>query len=711
MTTLRNFIVVAILALFAVACLAQDPQESALEKAKPTLHKFSPQQPKRIELPNGMIIFLQEDHELPLINGTARIRGGGRDIPEAKTGMMSVYGSAWRTGGTSSKTGDQLDDFLEIRAAKVETGGGVDSTEISMSALKQDFDQVFDVFVDLLRNPEFRQDKVDLAKKQLKTAISRRNDEIGDIESREALKIGYGPDNPYAREAEYWTVDAVTRQDLIDFHKRVVQPNNIILGIVGDFDSAAVEAKLRSAFASWPKGPAIQEHKIDFKAPTPGTYFVEKSDVNQSAIELIAQGIRRDNPDYYAIRVMNEMFGGAFASRLFNSIRSKQGLAYSVGGGIGSSFDHPGLFRIEMGTKSGATVQAIHSLEAEIERLKKDPGSEEEISRAKKNILNSFIFDFDSKDKILAERMAYEFYGYPADYLERFRAGIEKVTTADVARVVSKYVADKQFAVLVVGKSEDFDQPLNTLGQVHTIDVTIPDEPAGANAAAVKSEGSNLEGKALIAKVVQAMGGKEKVDSVKSVSSTASQVRPAPQGSITLDTESIAVFPDQFKTTLHAPQGEMSMVFTPKSAFIAAPGQGSQDLPEAMKESALKDSKRDPLFVAQHADDPSFSFRANGTDKVGEATTSVLEISSEGTNTRWLVDDKGHVLRAEFKTTTPQGPVQRQVDYSDYRPVDGITVAFKRVTKDNGEVAATTDVKSVKFNPQIDAATFAKPSE
>src|SRR4029077_12748872 len=186
--------------------------------------------------------------------------------------------------------------------------------------------------------------------------------EMDDIVGREAAKIGYGADNPYAREAEYWTVDAVTRQDLVDWHKRTMQPNNIILGVVGDFDSAAVEAKLRKTFESWSKGPATEAAKVQFKDPTPGTYFVEKNDVNQSQIQFIASGIRRDNPDYYTIRVMNEMFGGAFASRLFNSIRSKQGLAYSVGGGISSSFDHPGLFRLEMGTQSGNTVKAIHSL-------------------------------------------------------------------------------------------------------------------------------------------------------------------------------------------------------------------------------------------------------------------------------------------------------------------------------------------------------------
>jgi hypothetical protein len=152
------------------------------------------------------------------------------------------------------------------------------------------------------------------------------------------------------------------------------------------------------------------------------------------------------------------------------------------------------------------------------------------------------------------------------------------------------------------------------------------------------------------------------------------------------------------------------MVFTPTAAFIAAPGQGAQDLPEAMKDSAMKDSKRDPLYVAQHADDSDFSFRADGSDKVGDVTANVLEISYQGSSTRWLVDDKGQVIRSEFKTNTMQGPVQREVDYSDYRPVEGVSVAFKRITKDNGEVAATTDVKSVKLNPQIDASAFAKPA-
>ncbi len=147
----------------------------------PPLPAFHPQQPKRIELSNGMVIFLQEDHELPLIEGSARIRGGSRDEPASKVGLVDLFGEVWRTGGTKAQTGDQLDDFLEVRAAKVETGGGADSTTISLSCLKGDFDDVFKVFVDLLQNPEFRADKLDLAQKQAEDGISRRNDEVGGL--------------------------------------------------------------------------------------------------------------------------------------------------------------------------------------------------------------------------------------------------------------------------------------------------------------------------------------------------------------------------------------------------------------------------------------------------------------------------------------------------------------------------------------------------
>ena len=382
-----------------------------------------------------------------------------------KTGLLDMYGEVWRTGGTKSQTGDQLDDYLEIRAAKVETGSNADSTSISWSCLKGDFDDVFKVFNDLLRDPEFRADKLDLAQHEAADSISRRNDDVSGIAGREALKLAYGADNPYTREPEYATVAAVTRQDLIDWHHAHVHPNNIILGIVGDFDSAAMEAKLRQAFGGWAKGPADKAPDIEFHPAKPGYYLVPKSDVNQSNIRMVELGIRRDNPDYFATQVFNEAFSGGFSARLVQSIRTAKGLAYTVGGGIGSGFDHLGVVRLSMGTKSGSTVEAIQALYEELDKLKTNPISDEEIKRAKDSILNSFVFNFDSPDKVLRERMAYEFYGYPADFLERFRSAVEKVQAADVARVAAKYIHKDQLAVLVVGNTSEFDKPLSIPGR------------------------------------------------------------------------------------------------------------------------------------------------------------------------------------------------------------------------------------------------------
>ena len=457
----------------------QASQQSWRQIPIPKLPAFHPAQPKRIELPNGMVIFLQEDHELPIIEGSARIRGGERSVPANKTGLADIYGEVWRTGGTKTQTGDQLDDYLEQRAAKVETGASGDSTSVSWSCLKEDFDDVFRVFEDVLKNPEFRADKIEIAQKGMYDGISRRNDDPGQIAGREAAKLVYGANSPYARVAEYATVAAITRQDLVEWHGKHVHPNNIILGVAGDFDSAKMEARLREAFAAWPRGQSASGPSIKPEPAKPGYYQVDKTDVNQSNIQMVALGITRRNPDYFATSVFNEAFGGGFSSRLFNEIRTSKGLAYAAGGGVGAGWDHPGMLRLMVGTKSKTTIESIQALDEEIADLAKRPINDEEIKRAKDAILNSFVFRFDSPAKVLQEKMAYEFYGYPLDFLENFQKGIEGVTKEDVARVAAKYIHREQMAVLVVGNVSEFDAPLSSLGTVNKLDIAIPAPPPG----------------------------------------------------------------------------------------------------------------------------------------------------------------------------------------------------------------------------------------
>ncbi|MBV9624311.1 MAG: insulinase family protein [Acidobacteria bacterium] len=682
----------------------------------PQLPPFHPAEPKRVVFPNGMVVFLQEDHELPLIDGVARIRGGSRSEPAEKSGMVSLYGEVWRTGGTKNESGDQLDDYLEVRAAKVETDGNSDSTTISLSCLKEDFDDVFRVFAALLREPEFREDKLDLAKREAFDAIARRNDQIGEVAHREAAKLAYGPDNPYARVPEYRTVDAVSRQDLVSWHQTYAHPNNIILGIVGDFDSEQMEAKLRQAFGGWQRGPQASPPQIQFSPTKPGYYLIKKEDVNQSAIRMVALGTTRRNPDYYAIEVFNEAMGGGFSSRLVQSIRTAQGLAYAVGGGIGTAFDHPGVLQLAMGTKSDTTIESIQALYREVDKLTSNPVTDEEIRRAKDSILNAFIFNLDTPDKLLRERMAYEYYGYPLDFLERYRAGIEKVSTADVARVSTKYLHKEQLAVLVVGNAAEFDKPLSSLGPVTDVDITIPPPPGGTPAASESAPPpekklSNPEGKALAGTVVAALGGEDKLRTVKALKSafTLRQQNGPVEGSI--EAESTIVFPDRMKLDLQTPQGNVSMIVTPQSAFMKLEGAGVQDLPASRKNESLEQIHRDLIYVAQHLDDPAFSFSASGNDKSGGSIAAIVDVSGPGVSLRWFVDPKsGRILRETYKAMGQSGVVDTETDFSDWKAVEGLNLPFHRDNKQAGKDSSSVQFKSIQLNPAVAPGIFEKPA-
>ncbi|HEY8670423.1 MAG TPA: hypothetical protein VIL63_06270, partial [Terriglobales bacterium] len=327
-------------------------------------------------------------------------------------------------------------------------------------------------------------------------------------------------------------------------------------------------------------------------------------------------------------------------------------------------------------------------------------------------ILNAFVFNFDTPDKVLRERMAYEYYGYPADFLEQYRSGIEKVTAADVNRIIPKYLHKDQLAILVAGKPSDFDKPLSSLGSVTDVDITIPPPPgenASAPPSAEKSEPkqSNAEGKALAARVAQSLGGNAKLQAVKSEKANFT----VQQQGATIQAESTIVFPDQMKVDLQTPQGNFSIVATPTSAFMSAAGRGVQDMPPSRKTDSLEQIHRDPVYLAQHLDDPAFSFFAPGTDKNAGAELSVVDVAGPGVSIRWFVDAKtGKIVRETYKALSQSGPVEGETEFSDWKPVEGLNLPFHRANKQNGQDSSSVQYNRIQINPQIDPAIFEKPA-
>jgi zinc protease len=429
------------------------------------------------QLANGMGVYLMEDHELPLVSGVMLIRTGDRLEPTEKVGLGGIMGTVMRSGGTQTHSADSLNQFLEQRAASIETGVGEVSGSASFSALSEDLEGVLDLFAEVVRQPAFPQDKIDLAKVQERGAIARRNDDPNGIASREFQKLIYGSTSPYARTVEYATLNNISREDLVAFYQRYYSPANTLLGVVGDFDSAKVRKLVQAKLGDWRSSvsrpsvlPSVSQAKKG------GVFLVDQPQLSQSSVQIGHLGGQLNSPDHPALSVLNGVLNG-FGGRLFNEIRTRQGFAYTVYGRWSPQFDYPGIFVAGGQTRSETTVPLIKSLRAEIEKIRTAPVSEAELQYAKDSVLNSFIFNFQSPNQTLSRLLRYDYFGYPSDFIFRYRKGVEATTAADVQRVAQQYLQPEQLVTLVVGNQKAINPSLSSLtadGQVTAIDVTIP---------------------------------------------------------------------------------------------------------------------------------------------------------------------------------------------------------------------------------------------
>lgn len=441
----------------------------------PSLPEIQIPKYERYQLANGMVVYLMEDHQLPLVSGTAIIRTGSRLEPSEQIGLAQITGIVMRSGGTKQHSPDQLNQLLEQRAATVETGINTTAGSASFNTLTEDLPTVFNAFAEVMRNPGFAPEQLELTKNQEKGAIARRNDNPGDIAKREFQKLIYGDASPYARTVEYATVDNISREDVIKFYDTYVRPDQIILGIVGDFDSKSMKAMIDKAFGDW-QPPAT---KAALNVPTAsqkyksGIFLVDQPQLTQSNILMGHIGDELKNPDYPALSVLNGVLSG-FGARLFNELRSRQGLAYSVYGLWNPSYDYPGVFIAGGQTRSETTVPFIKSLLAEIERIRTTPITEEELNQAKESILNSFVFNFENPSQTLSRLMRYEYFGYPEDFIFQYQQGVKNTTIEDIQRVAQKYLQPNQIVTLVVGNAKAIKPPLSTLGKdIETVDISI----------------------------------------------------------------------------------------------------------------------------------------------------------------------------------------------------------------------------------------------
>ena len=657
------------------------PLPSPLALTYPPLGEVHIPKPVIVSLANGMKVYLLENHDLPIVRGNALIRTGNLFDPKEKRGLASLTGITMRSGGTKSMTGDELDERLEGLAASVETDIGESSGGAGFSCLSENTDAVLGWFRDVLTTPEFRQDKVDLAKTQIKSSISRRNDEAAGIASREIVRIVYGRDTAYGDEETYATINAVTRNDIRTFYQRYFFPANIILEVYGDFQTADMLRKLERAFGTW----TVTQEKVppfppvDAK-PDPGVFLVAKDDVAQTFFEIGHLGGEFRSKDLPALSVAADVLGGGFSSRLFREVRSRLGYAYSINASWDASYDHPGIFLISGSTKSQTTEETIAAILKQLGGLRTAEVTDQELKTAKDSALNSLVFAFERPVSTLTRLVTYDYFGYPSDFLIQYQHGLEAVTKADVLRVAKEYFKPDRFSIVAVGNQANFGTPLSELGlHVKDLDVSTPaDQPP-------QTAEEKLAGQQLLTKVLEHAGGAARFNAIQDFTQT--QELQA-QGSARLRSTVQFIAPNTIREDQELPDGSHLIVFFDGKMGWSSSKDGIGEFGVEMFPKIAANMSRQILFVLRTL--------SKNPDQANYLGNGIFEWPDEsGQPIDLTVDPKtGAMLKLRFH----ESAVAIEESFSDWRDVAGMNIPFHAELAQNGKPAALVTIVSLKFN-------------
>ena len=436
---------------------------------------FDEPTPERAVLSNGLVVYLLEDHALPLVSGAAFVNTGSIYDPKAKSSLAALTADLMRTGGSAGRSADAIDDRLETLAAAVEVSADKLYTTASFSSLTENVEEVLNVFAGVLTKPEFAPPRIELAKSRALEAIRRENDDPVGIAVREFnRRIARGHPAGYVPTAE--TVNAVSRADMVAFHRRYFKPNEAVLAVSGDFKRAEMLKLLEAALGSWQQGnvtyPKLPPYNPD---PTPRIYHAQK-DLGQSIVLMGRPSVFAYGPNYSALTVADAVLGsGGFSSRIFTEVRTKRGLAYSAGSQVAQGFSYPGTLLVFAFTRTDATGQVIELLQQEMNKMTAEPVSKAELEVQKSNILNGAVFRFTSPAAIVQRTArATEILGLGANYYDHYIEQVETMTPAEVLKVAKKEFHPGDMVMMVVGDAAQFDRPLSDFGEVEEIELELP---------------------------------------------------------------------------------------------------------------------------------------------------------------------------------------------------------------------------------------------
>ena len=413
----------------------------------------------RHTLSSGLVVYVAEDHSLPLVDVSVQVRAGGFLDPADRLGLALITGQMLRRGGTASHDAQAFDERLDFLAVNISSRGGDTGSGADLNCITPVLDEGLQLFFEMLKTPAFQQDRLELERSNLLESMKQRNDDAQDVLSREWGWLLYGEGYYGTRQMTQANLEAIQQADLVAFHQRYWHPRNMIVAVSGDVDTQDILNRLEKQFADWPfpgTDAAWPPPQPEFH-PAPGLYQAEK-DIPQGKVyigHLVPQVTDWNNPDLPALVVLNDILGGGYTSRITHRVRSDEGLAYGAGSTYRLNPLEPGFFRIAFQSKNATVALAAQLSLEEVRRIQKDPVTEDELRVAKSSLIDSFPQSFSSPERTLSNFVNDEIIGRDSAYWQTWRQRLKAVTAADVLRVARAYLKPDEMVILVVGKWDE----------------------------------------------------------------------------------------------------------------------------------------------------------------------------------------------------------------------------------------------------------------
>ena len=412
----------------------------------------------RHDLESGAVAYLVEDHQLPLLSLSLSLRAGSYQLPRESAGLASTTGSQIRAGGTATVGAQEFDEQAAFLATQIGSSFGATEAGASLDCLKQNLDESLGMFFDMLKNPGFDPQRLEISRARALQGLPRRNDRLDGILSREFQRLMRG-DHFTTFQATEASIKSITREAMREFHARSFDPGRMYFAVAGDFETGDMLRRLNEALASgWPAGP---EDPGDIPSPahepSPGVYMVDKTsrDVNQSHVALGHLGIQRGHPDAFSVRIMNSVLGGGgFSSRILQRVRSQEGLAYSAYSRFQPGTYYPGVFRAGFQSRNATCAQAAAIIVEEIERVQNEKVSSAELDLARNYQIEIFPRFFATAGQVAGTFASDELTGREKDYWKRYRERIADVSADDVLDAAQKHLHRDRLVVVGVGDVE-----------------------------------------------------------------------------------------------------------------------------------------------------------------------------------------------------------------------------------------------------------------